>query len=219
MTSSRGSMGRSQACFEAHTVHGTVVWWSLMMVDARIEFARQVLIQRAAARHIHDLQTTAYAEHRFVVREREDFIRVIFGKEDAVLREFKWTGVLFDETRGCSRSSSTSGITAITGFIHILLMLESAQPRPNLSGFGITTSCRTPSATRWNSRCCASRSRTTNRCSAYAVVCKSGQHPQAFTFVVDERHHGDHGFHPHPPHARRPSRARCAPRNRNATVR
>ncbi len=36
-----------------------------------------------------------------------------------------------------SRSSSTSGITAITGFIHILLMLELSQPRPNLSGFGI----------------------------------------------------------------------------------
>lgn len=31
----------------------------------------------------------------------DHFIRVIFGKEDAVLREFKWTGVLFDETRGC----------------------------------------------------------------------------------------------------------------------
>ncbi len=38
---------------------------------------------------------------------------------------------------------------------------------------GSTTSCRTPSATRWNSRCCASRSRTTTRCSAYAVVCRS----------------------------------------------
>lgn len=35
-------------------------------------------------------------------KQRVDhFIRVAFGKEDAVLREFKWTGVLFDETRGC----------------------------------------------------------------------------------------------------------------------
>ncbi len=45
--------------------------------------ARQVLVQRAAARHVHDLQTTAYAEHRFVVREREaqqrEFHRVALG--------------------------------------------------------------------------------------------------------------------------------------------
>lgn len=46
-------------------------------------------------------------------------------------------------------------------------------PRQYGGSQGSTTSCRTPSATRWNSRCCASRSRTTNRCSAYAVVCRS----------------------------------------------
>lgn len=35
----------------------------------------------------------------------DHFIRVVFGKEDAVLREFKWTGVLFDENAQLPRAS------------------------------------------------------------------------------------------------------------------
>ncbi len=47
-----------------------------MMVDARIEFTRQVLVKRAAARHFNDLQSNAYSENRLVVREREAQQRV-----------------------------------------------------------------------------------------------------------------------------------------------
>ena len=35
----------------------------------------------------------------------DHFIRVVFGKEDAVLREFKWAGVLFDENARLPRAS------------------------------------------------------------------------------------------------------------------
>lgn len=47
------------------------------------------------------------------------------------------------------------------------------EPRQYGGSQGSTTSCRTPSATRWSSRCCASRSRMTNPSSGYAEVCRS----------------------------------------------
>ena len=42
------------------------IGWVLMMIDVAGMFARQILIQRPSAEDVHDLQTTAYAEHRFV---------------------------------------------------------------------------------------------------------------------------------------------------------